>query len=181
MGGPAIAPAKVMRHFPDRLLTILLAGGSLLPACANNTTANQPPQQAQLAQAISPPERAAPPEPLSPAARQILKTRMASHARDMGDLVSAIMVLDYARIVQKADSIAADVNLSRPISNDATELNASLPEKFFVRQDQLRAGARALSAAARDLDPYRVANEYGKLSEGCVRCHADYRPSTPQK
>jgi len=102
---------------------------------------------------------------------------MASHARDMGDLVSAIMILDYPGIVQRADSIAADVNLSRPISRDATELNASLPEKFFIRQDELRAGARALSSAARDLDPYRVAAEYGRLSEGCVRCHADYRPA----
>jgi cytochrome c556 len=94
----------------------------------------------------------------------------------MGDLVSAIMVLDYARISQNADSIASDVNLSRPISGDATELNSSLPEKFFVRQDELRAGARALAAAARELDPYKVANAYGRLSEGCVRCHADFRP-----
>jgi cytochrome c556 len=161
------------------LIRCSLLGACLFSACANQTSAQQPPQQAQLAQAVASPDRAAPPEPLSPAARQILKVRMASHARDMGDLVSAIMVLDYARIVSKADSIASDVNLSRPISRDATELNASLPEKFFVRQDELRAGARLLAAAARDLDPYRVANAYGRLSEGCVRCHADYRPSTP--
>jgi len=102
---------------------------------------------------------------------------MASHARDMGDLVSAIMILDYPGIVQRADSIAADVNLSRPITRDATELNASLPEKFFVRQDELRARARALAAAARARDPNRIASEYGLLSEGCVRCHADYRPT----
>lgn len=153
---------------------VIVAG--LVSACASQPAA-QPPQQAQLAQAIAAPDRAKPPEPLSPAARDILKVRMASHARDMGDLVSAIMILDYPGIVQRADSIAADVNLSRPISRDATELNASLPEKFFIRQDELRAGARALSSAARDLDPYRVAAEYGRLSEGCVRCHADYRPA----
>jgi len=158
-----------------------LLGVALFSACASQPNSMQPPQQAQLANAVAAPDRAAPPEPLSPAAREILKARMAHHARDMGDLVSAIMVLDYAHIVQKADSIASDVNLSRPISGDATELNSALPEKFFVRQDELRAGARALSAAARDLDPYRVANAYGKLSEGCVRCHADYRPNTTQK
>jgi cytochrome c556 len=150
-------------------------GVGLLSACASQPV-SQPAQQEQLAHAIAAPDRSASPEPLSPAAREILKTRMASHARDMGDLVSAIMLLDYPRISQKADGIAADVNLSRPITRDATELNASLPEKFFVRQDALRAGARSLAAAAREMDPYRVAAEYGRLSEGCVRCHADYRP-----
>ena len=144
-------------------------------ACANQQ-ANQPPQKAQLASAISTPSRPGPPEPLSPAARTILKTRMASHARDMNDLVAAIMVLDYATIVQGADAIAADVNLSRPITGDATEMNSSLPEKFFVRQDELKASAKKLAAAARELDPYQVADAYGKLADGCVRCHADYRP-----
>jgi cytochrome c556 len=157
----------------------LIAAAVLGAGCASQTTANQPPQQEQLARAIATPDRAGPPEPLSPAARQILKTRMASHARDMGDLVAAIMILDYPRIAATGDAIAADVNLSRPISHDATELNAALPEKFFVRQDELRARAKALAAAARATDPYRVAAEYGRLSEGCVRCHADYRPANP--
>jgi hypothetical protein len=162
---------------PSDLIRRCVIGAGLLSACASQSqTSAQPPQQAQLAQAVGAPDRRAPPEPLSPAAREILKVRMAAHARDMGDLVSAIMILDYPRVVQKAEAIASDVNLSRPITRDATELNASLPEKFFIRQDALRAGARALSSAARDLDPYRVAAEYGRLSEGCVRCHADYRP-----
>jgi len=159
------------------LLGLSIFAGLGLPAsCANQEAAHQPPQQAQLTQAISTPERRDPPEPLSPAAQAILKGRMASHARDMGGLVSAIMLLKYPEIAQRADAIAADVNLSRPITGDATELNASLPEKFFVRQDDLKAAARRLGDAARNLDPYRVANAYGRLSEGCVRCHADYRP-----
>jgi len=166
--------AEGMDRF-DRILLLVL-GGAFGAACSHQSPANQPPQQAQLAQAIAAPDRATPPEPLSPAARDILKARMASHARDMGDLVSAIMVLDYPRIARSADSIASDVNLSRPVTGDATELNSALPEKFFVRQDQLRAGARSLADAARAMDPYRVANEYGRLSEGCVRCHADFRP-----
>jgi hypothetical protein len=165
-----------MRHL--QMVRGLLLGASLLPACAASTNSStQPPQQAQLTQAISPPDRAGPPEPLSPAARELLKTRMASHARDMGELVSAIMLLDYPRIARLGNAIASDVNLSRPISGDATELNSALPEKFFVRQDQLRAGAKALAAAAEAMDPVRVASEYGRLSEGCVRCHADYRPA----
>jgi cytochrome c556 len=101
---------------------------------------------------------------------------MVSHVRDMSDLVSAIMVLDYPGIAERAEAIASDVNFSRPITGDATELNAALPEEFFVRQDELRARARALAAAARAPDAPRVAAEYGHLAEGCVRCHADFRP-----
>lgn len=144
-------------------------------SCASKE-ANQPPQMEQLTHAISAPERPSPPEPLSPQAKAILTDRMASHAEDMSDLVSAIMLLEYSRIITDADKIASDVNLARPISRDATELNAGLPEKFFVRQDDLKAAAQALGEAARSGNPYRVAEAYGRVSETCVRCHADFRP-----
>jgi cytochrome c556 len=158
-----------------RYLAVVIA--TVLPtSCANQKAAHQPPQQAQLAQAISTPDRHDPPEPLSLVAKALLKDRMASHARDMGELVQAIMLLEYPNIAQRADKIVADVDLSRPLTGDATELNASLPERFFVRQDDLKLAARGLGDAARALEPYRVANGYGKLSEACVRCHADYRP-----
>jgi cytochrome c556 len=145
-------------------------------ACAEQSARHQPPQRAQLAQAIATPPRRDAPEPLSPLAMAALKSRMASHARDMNQLVSAIMILDYPEIAQRANGIAANANLSRPLSMDASELNASLPEKFFVRQDDLRASARLLSTAASALEPFQVAAAYGKVSEACVRCHADYRP-----
>ena len=141
---------------------VLVAALLPLAACAT-PPAYQPPQRTQAVRAVETPRRTDPPEPLSPAARELLKARMASHGRDMNDLVSAIMVLDY-------------VTLARPVSHDATELNASLPEKFFVHQDNVKVEARALADAARAHDAYRVAEQYGRLSEGCVRCHADYRP-----
>jgi cytochrome c556 len=155
----------------------MVLAGALLPlvACAT-PPAYQPPQRAQAARAVETPKRAEPAEPLSPAARKLLKERMASHGRDMNDLVSAIMVLDYRRIEQRGDDLADDVTLARPLSNDASELNASLPEKFFVHQDKVKLEARALADAARAGNPYQVAEQYGRLSEGCVRCHADYRP-----
>ena len=176
--GLHLAVATGMRNVAGSRLGLSIFTGLILTAsCASQRTADQPPQQAQLARALATPDRRDPPEPLSPAARAILKDRMGSHARDMGQLVSAIMVLRYPAIVQQADAIAADANLSRPLTNDATELNSSLPERFFVRQDDLKVSARVLADSARALDPYRVASAYGKLSEGCVRCHADYRPS----
>lgn len=155
---------------------LAVAGTATFSAsCASGDT-NRPPQIAQLTQAITPPDRQGPPEPLSPTARVLLKERMSSHAEDMSQLVSAIMMLEYSDIITRADKIASDVNLSRPISNDATELNASIPEKFFVRQDDLKAAAHVLASAGRTANPYQVADAYGKLSETCVRCHADYRP-----
>ena len=78
----------------------------LATACADPNARNQPPQRAQLAQAIATPQRREPPpERLSPLAMAALKSRMASHARDMDRLVSAIMVLDYADIARRANEI----------------------------------------------------------------------------
>jgi hypothetical protein len=177
LGGPVVAEPARMRNVDHSLVRRLVLAAGLLPlsACATPPT-YQPPQRTQAVRAVETPRRPDPAEPLSPAARILLKERMASHGRDMNDLVSAIMVLDYLRIEQRGDQIADDVALARPVSHDATELNASLPEKFFVHQDHVKVEARALADAARAHDPYRVAEQYGRLSEGCVRCHADYRP-----
>jgi len=176
---PLLIHVAMRNHNPSPIGRLpVLAVCALAAACASQS-ANQPPQQAQLAEAIAAPDRTDPPEPLSPVARALLKERMAAHARDMGELVSAIMVLQYDGIAARADKIAGDVSLSRPTSKDATELNASIPEKFFVRQDDLKAAARNLADAARARDPYKVADAYGRVSQTCVRCHADFRPSLP--
>ena len=62
----------------------------------------------------------------------LLRGRMASHANDMSALMSAIMVLDYPRIGDRAEAIAADERFARPFTGDATELASALPEKFFL-------------------------------------------------
>jgi hypothetical protein len=74
---------------------VAVIAAALPASCVNQKVSDQPPQRAQLAEAISTPERHDPPEPLSLVARALLKDRMASHARDMGELVSAIMLLEY--------------------------------------------------------------------------------------
>jgi hypothetical protein len=90
------------------------------------------------------------------------------------------MVLDYRSIDERAAKISSDANLARPLTADATELNTALPERFFDLQDQLKARAAALSAAAARNDALAVADAYGKLSETCVSCHASYRPGGPR-
>jgi hypothetical protein len=154
------------------ILTLTLAAGVAACAAAGQ---NQPPQQRQLAQAVDAPPHLRPPEELSATARDILRARMTSHAHDMKDLMSAIMLLHYPQIREDATRIAGDASLSRPLSQDATELNAALPEKFFLFQDSVRLEARTLAEAAGRENPFDVADSYGRLSQDCVRCHATYR------
>jgi len=174
--GNPLAAALLWTMAMRSLVRELVLGASLFAsACANNRAAQEPPQQAQLTRAISPPRRLEPPDYLPEAARLVLRTLMASHAHNMGDLMSAIMVLDYPRIHLTAEAVASDASLSRPLTHDASELNALLPEDFFRQQDALRAQARILVDAAQRQSPYGVADAYGRLSESCVRCHYVYR------
>jgi cytochrome c556 len=153
-------------------LLILAAG-----ACASQPPPPAAPQESQLARAVAPPATAhlEPPEALPGAARAVLKRRMAGHVRDMSDLESAIMVLDYAAIHDRAQAVAGDANLARPLGGDATELNSLLPDKFFDYQDALRNNARLLATAAERMNALEVADAYGRVAESCVQCHASYR------
>ncbi len=154
--------------------TIIALGLAAAAACAPPPR-NQPAQQRQFAQAVASPKRLRPSEPLPPAARDDLKARMASHARDMNELVSDIMLLRYDEIRDGATRIAGDASLSRPLTNDATELNSAFPEKFFLYQDNLRLEARTLAESASRQAAFDVADSYGRLAQVCVRCHASYR------
>jgi cytochrome c556 len=151
---------------------------ALALACAS-ASPPEPPQAKQFRSAVSAPQRLAPPEDLSGTARHILRSRMASHADDMGALVGAVMVLDYRSVEERARHISADVSLARPLTGDATELNSALPDRFFDLQDQLKVHAGNLRSAAAKNDALGVASSYGKLSETCVSCHASYRQGRP--
>jgi hypothetical protein len=153
---------------------LALALTLLASACASQQD-RHPPQEAQLTRALSAPGRLAPPEYLPAEARALLRTRMASHARDMADLMSAVMVLRYDEIARRAQGIAEEAHFARPLTGDASELNSALPERFFAHDRQLRVWAGALATGAEKLDPFAVANAYGQLSETCVSCHATYR------
>jgi cytochrome c556 len=153
----------------------LTLGGSLLFTACASPGATRPPQEAQLTRAVSPPARLGAPDHLPDAARAVLRSIMVAHARNMGDLMDAVMVLDYARITAGAEAVAEEASLSRPLRQEASELNSMLPEEFFRLQDALRAQARVLADSSRRQSPYGVAQAYGQLSETCVRCHHVYR------
>src|SRR4051794_19092207 len=65
--------------------TLLLGTSVLFAACAGKA-AHEPPQQAQLTRAVTPPHRLEAPDYMPGTARTVLKTMMAAHARNMGDL-----------------------------------------------------------------------------------------------
>jgi hypothetical protein len=153
-----------------RLSVALLA----VAACATQGQ-DQPPQQVQLTRAIAAPGRLDPPEYLPAEARVLLRSRMNTHAQDMANLMSAVMVLRYEEIASRGQKIAEEDRFARPLTGDASELNSALPERFFAQDRQMRVWAGALATAAEKGDAFAVANAYGQLSEACVSCHAAYR------
>jgi hypothetical protein len=170
------------RIVPGPWAALIALAAAVVPACATRAPAG-PPQEEQLARALAPPERLQPPESLPGPARALLHTRMASHAQDMGALMSAIMVLRYPEIQARARGIDHEIYFARTRGGDdgATLLNAALPAKLFDLEAELRERARTLAGAAEQLDAFAVANAYGQLSETCVKCHAAYRGGSDGK
>ena len=115
-----------------------------------------------------------PPEHLPSAARSVLKQRMERHGRDMGDLMWAVLLLDYDTTQKLARQVSTEPLLARPLSGDASELNALLPERFFTLQDELKTHAAALARVAPRHDPEAMAEAYGRLARTCVACHQVY-------
>jgi len=115
------------------------------------------------------------PEKIPTMARAALKTRMQHHGKTVDALVWAVLLRDDPEIEAAATDVLAEAPLSRPLTDDATELNALLPERFFTLQDQLRTEAQSLKAAAQAHNRGQVSIAYGQLSQTCVSCHQVYR------
>lgn len=111
---------------------------------------------------------------LGPMARQLLKRRMARHGRDMMALVQAVLFLDRETTQRLAGELAAEPRLTRPIVGGEDDLNASLPERFFVLQDELRSRALGLAESAKGQDDAALAARLGELTQTCVACHSAY-------
>ena len=89
-------------------------------------------------------------------------------------MVRGVVLLDDQDVEEAADRILAEPTLARPLTGDATDLNSLLPARFFVLQDELRAQAKSLKAAAASHDPTHTADAFGQLSRACVSCHQLY-------
>ncbi len=111
---------------------------------------------------------------LSPLARQLLKTRMQRHGADTLALLQAVLLLDHPTTQRLATELAAEPRLTRPIAGGEDDLNAALPERFFVLQDELRSRALDLAEASKQPDNTKLSERLGELTRTCVSCHATY-------
>jgi len=89
-------------------------------------------------------------------------------------LVFGVTLLQYDMARAAAQRISAEPRLVRPIVGGDEDLNALLPERFFVLQDEARLRAQAIATAAEKRDNKALAESYGRLMETCVACHAAY-------
>lgn len=106
---------------------------------------------------------------IPPAVRQVVRSKMARHDVQMRALLSRVVLLDDDGVARAAGEIFDEPALARPIAGD--ELNGLLPERFFVLQDELKAGARRLVVASQKRDHTAIAEEFGALARSCVSCH----------
>ena len=146
------------------LVTMLL---SLLPAHA---AAPVPKEKTELARDIVLPE----PDYLPPLARRLLRKRMERHGRDQSRLVLAVTLLQRDVVKSIAGDIAAEPRIVRPLAEGRDDLNAALPERFFVLEDALRLRAKELVAAVANKDDVGLAKSFGQMVEICVSCHSVY-------
>ncbi len=114
------------------------------------------------------------PDYLPEAARGLLRKKMERHGDDAKDLMFGVTLLQYDMARAAAQRISAEPRIVRPIMGGDGDLNALLPERFFVLQDEARLRAQALATAAEKRDNKALAESYGRLMETCVSCHAAY-------
>lgn len=111
-------------------------------------------------------------------ARELLKKRMARHGDDLARLATQVALMDSDGTRALAEKIAAEPGFARPLTQDATELNAALPPAFFAAQDELRQRATALAQVAQQPDaearPAAMTAALGALLQTCQRCHGVY-------
>lgn len=115
--------------------------------------------------------------PLSDLARKVLHRRMGRHGGDVAELTTAVVLLRYEVAADAAPRIANEPRLVRPVVGGEDDLNAAIPERFFVLQDQLRDKAQRLAIQARQQSPAEMADGFGQLTGTCVSCHASFGPA----
>lgn len=149
-----------------------LATGFLLHASAAEPAKAKSDQPSKAADAKMP--GLAAPDYIPEQARSLLRKKMERHGQDAKDLVFGVTLLQYDIAQAAARRIASEPRFVRPIVGGEDDLNALLPERFFVLQDESRTRAQAVATAAEKKDDKALAESYGRLVETCVACHSAY-------
>jgi hypothetical protein len=111
---------------------------------------------------------------LSELARQLLRRRMERHGKELSQLLMAVVLLRREVVEPLARDVAAEPRIVRPLPGDQDELNAALPERFFVLQDELRARAKELAEASKTKKDKELAEALARLTQVCVSCHSAF-------
>jgi hypothetical protein len=106
---------------------------------------------------------------IPPAARQVVRSKMARHEAQMKALVSRVVLLDDDGVARVAGEIFDEPALARPVGGD--ELNGLIPERFFLLQDELRERARQLVIASSGHNREAIASEFAAIAKSCISCH----------
>jgi hypothetical protein len=114
------------------------------------------------------------PDYIPETARALLRKKMERHGQDARDLMFGVTLLQYDMAKAAAQRISSEPRLVRPIAGGEDDLNALLPERFFVLQDESRTRAQAVAIAAEKKDDKALADSYGRLMETCISCHSAY-------
>lgn len=119
------------------------------------------------------------PERLPATARDLLHQRMQRHGDAMNGLVWSVVLLNYDLAAARAQEIADEPRLARPLQQDASELNSQLPEGFFEAQDKLAREAKEVATVARRRDATALSTAASQLMAACMGCHAAYLEAPP--
>lgn len=157
---------------------LVAIGAPPLPRAA--TAAEAPPTKSKPRQQ-APQKGLSPPGYLDQGLYELLHRRMQRHGADMTVLLNQVLLLRYAEVVVSAEHIATTPPLQKPGPGDMNDVEAHLPERFFLLQDQLGVEARNVTEAARARDDARLAAAFGRLTESCVSCHAVFRAGEPRR
>jgi hypothetical protein len=164
---------KLFRSRRPFVLAGLLSAGFLFHASAAEPTKPKSGQSSKKASDAKGPGLPTP-DYIPETARALMRKKMERHGQDARDLMFAVTLLQYDAAKASAQRISSEPRLVRPVAGGEDDLNALLPERFFVLQDEARSRAQAVATAAEKKDDKALADSYGRLVETCVSCHSAY-------
>lgn len=115
-------------------------------------------------------------EHVSARTRKFLRSKMQHHAKNAQELLLAVALLKYDASKQLAMTVANEPRLDRSAES------GDLSDVFFQLEDALRKNVADIADAADKRQPHLMSAALGKTVDGCVSCHAIFRPgaSAPQ-
>ncbi len=116
---------------------------------------------------------------LSPKLRGALVAEMAGLKTGMAELTAALATGEWARASKRALAIRDSYILKQKLSHaELAELEHALPPDFQELDARFHRHAEALAHAAEDRDGELAGFYLGRMTEGCIGCHARYATHT---